>query len=208
MESYYENNRYKQSPWRNWTLFPGLCFRKFRFLKWSDTSRPVKQAPCLKASLPRLSSPAKMSQAVVEAGGASGIEKVVKTTCFLADMADFAAFNDSIRRSSSQPSPHAAALPLKELPKGALCEIEAISRACNLAIEKSSVISLYPRGSILPPVLRRLGLIQRAKLYKQIQPVRHLSGAAVHIDNTKIYTSNCPGLDQDFYSLHRRSLSP
>ena len=48
--------------------------------------------------------------AVLEAGGA-GLESVLKTTCFLADMADFAAFNAVYAESISWQSPRAAASP-------------------------------------------------------------------------------------------------
>ena len=64
-------------------------------------------------------------KAVVEAGG-SGIEKVVKTTCFLADMADFAAFNEVYAKFFTS-KPARSCFAVKELPKGALCEIEAIA---------------------------------------------------------------------------------
>lgn len=64
-------------------------------------------------------------KAVVEAGGSS-IEKVVKTTCFLADMADFAAFNEVYAKFFTS-KPARSCFAVKELPKGALCEIEAIA---------------------------------------------------------------------------------
>ena len=63
--------------------------------------------------------------AILKAAGASP-EKVVKTTCFLADMADFAAFN----RVYGRYFPHCPArscVAVKELPKGVLAEVEAIA---------------------------------------------------------------------------------
>lgn len=63
--------------------------------------------------------------AVLEAGGAS-LGKVVKTTCFLADMADFAAFNEVYARYFTG-KPARSCVAVKELPKGLLCEIEAIA---------------------------------------------------------------------------------
>ena len=57
--------------------------------------------------------------AILEAAG-SGFEKVVKTTCFLADIADFAAFNFTSK-------PARSCVAVKDLPKGALCEIEAVA---------------------------------------------------------------------------------
>lgn len=63
--------------------------------------------------------------AILEAAGSS-YEKVIKTTCFLADMADFAAFNEVYAKYFiSKPSRSCVAV--KELPKGVLCEIEAIA---------------------------------------------------------------------------------
>ena len=53
-------------------------------------------------------------------------ERVVKTTCFLADMADFAAFNEVYARYFPS-KPARSCVAVKTLPKGALCEIEAIA---------------------------------------------------------------------------------
>lgn len=64
-------------------------------------------------------------QAVLEAGGVK-IENVVKTTCFLADMGDFAAFNEVYARYFSS-RPARSCVAVKALPKGVLCEIEAIA---------------------------------------------------------------------------------
>ena len=67
--------------------------------------------------------------AVLAAGGAS-YEQVVKTTCFLADMADFAAFNEVYAEYFTS-KPARSCVAVKELPKGVLCEIEAIAvKAC------------------------------------------------------------------------------
>ena len=63
--------------------------------------------------------------AVLEAGGAN-FEKVFKTTCFLADMADFAAFNEVYARYFIS-KPARSCVAVKDLPKGVLCEIEAIA---------------------------------------------------------------------------------
>ncbi|OUN39643.1 regulator [Faecalibacterium sp. An77] len=63
--------------------------------------------------------------AILEAAG-SGLDKVVKTTCFLAHMEDFAAFNEVYARYFTS-KPARSCVAVKELPKGALCEIEAIA---------------------------------------------------------------------------------
>ena len=65
--------------------------------------------------------------AILEAGGSS-FEKVVKTTCFLADMADFAAFNEVYAKFFTS-KPARSCVAVKDLPKGVLCEIEAIAEA-------------------------------------------------------------------------------
>ena len=63
--------------------------------------------------------------AVLEAAGAS-LAKVVKTTCFLADMNDFAAFNEVYAKHFSG-KPARSTVAVKQLPKSALIEIEAIA---------------------------------------------------------------------------------
>ena len=61
--------------------------------------------------------------AILEAAG-SGFEKVFKTTCFLADMGDFGAFNEVYARYFVS-KPARSCVAVKTLPKGVLCEIEA-----------------------------------------------------------------------------------
>lgn len=63
--------------------------------------------------------------AILEAAG-SGYEKVVKTTCFLAEIADFAAFNEVYARYFVS-KPARSCVAVKDLPKGVLCEVEAIA---------------------------------------------------------------------------------
>ena len=63
--------------------------------------------------------------AVLTAGGA-GFATVIKTTCFLADMADFAAFNEVYAKFFIS-KPARSCVAVKTLPKGVLCEIEAIA---------------------------------------------------------------------------------
>ena len=54
------------------------------------------------------------------------INDVVKTTVFLADMGDFAAFNEVYARYFTS-KPARSCVAVRELPKGVLCEIEAIA---------------------------------------------------------------------------------
>ena len=61
--------------------------------------------------------------AILEAAG-SGYDKVIKTTCFLADIADFAAFNEVYAKYFTS-KPARSCVADKTLPKNVLCEIEA-----------------------------------------------------------------------------------
>jgi 2-iminobutanoate/2-iminopropanoate deaminase len=60
------------------------------------------------------------------AAAGTSIDKVVKTTCFLADMADFAAFNEVYAKHFTG-KPARSCVAVKALPAGALCEIEVIA---------------------------------------------------------------------------------
>lgn len=64
-------------------------------------------------------------KAVLEKAGFS-LENVVKTTCFLADMNDFAAMNEVYRKHFTSDYPARSAVAIKTLPKNGLVEIEAI----------------------------------------------------------------------------------
>ena len=55
------------------------------------------------------------------------LSHVVKTTVFLADMTDFAAMNEVYAEFFSQPYPARSAVAVKQLPKGALVEVECIA---------------------------------------------------------------------------------
>ena len=63
--------------------------------------------------------------AILAASGSS-FENVVKTTCFLADMGDFAAFNEIYARYFTS-KPARSCVAVKALPKGLLVEVEAIA---------------------------------------------------------------------------------
>ena len=63
--------------------------------------------------------------AILTAAG-TRMEKVFKTTCFLADMGDFAAFNEVYAKYFTS-KPARSCVAVKTLPKNVLCEIEAIA---------------------------------------------------------------------------------
>jgi 2-iminobutanoate/2-iminopropanoate deaminase len=65
--------------------------------------------------------------AVLDAAGMS-FDDVVKTTCFLADINDFNAFNGVYIRFMPDPPPARSTFQVGALPRGALVEIEAIAR--------------------------------------------------------------------------------
>ena len=64
-------------------------------------------------------------QAVLSAAGAS-LKSAVKTVCFLNDMADFAAFNEVYAQYFTE-KPARSCVAVKDLPKGALVEVEVIA---------------------------------------------------------------------------------
>ena len=67
--------------------------------------------------------------AILEAAG-TNFSNVIKTTCFLADMNDFAAFNEVYAKFFTS-KPARSCVAVKTLPKNVLCEIEAIAVKSN-----------------------------------------------------------------------------
>jgi len=68
----------------------------------------------------------KNAQAILQAAG-KDLTNVVKTTVFLSDIANFAAMNEVYAQYFSAPFPARSAVAVKDLPKGALVEIEVIA---------------------------------------------------------------------------------
>ena len=64
-------------------------------------------------------------QAVLTAAG-SGLDKAIKTTCYLSDMENFAAFNEIYAQYFTE-KPARSCVAVKALPKGALVEVEVIA---------------------------------------------------------------------------------
>lgn len=64
--------------------------------------------------------------AAVLAAAGTGLDRVVKTTCFLTDIADFAAFN-AVYAEYFPNRPARSCIGVKELPKGAICEVECVA---------------------------------------------------------------------------------
>ena len=65
-----------------------------------------------------------LGEVLKEAG--TSFDKVLKTTCFLADMSDFAAFNEVYGKYFTS-KPARSCVAVKTLPKGVLCEVEHIA---------------------------------------------------------------------------------
>ena len=65
-------------------------------------------------------------KAVLEAAGSS-LENVVKTTCFLQDLADFAAFNAVYSQSFTSEPPARSTVQVAKLPREVLVEVEAVA---------------------------------------------------------------------------------
>ena len=64
-------------------------------------------------------------EAVLNAAGSS-LQKAIKTTCFLSDMADFAAFNAVYAQYFTE-KPARSCVAVKDLPKGAMVEVEVVA---------------------------------------------------------------------------------
>ena len=67
----------------------------------------------------------KNALAIVEAAGMTA-DNVVKTTCFLAEISDFAGFNEVYAKYFTS-KPARSCVAVKDIPKGVLCEIEVIA---------------------------------------------------------------------------------
>ena len=65
-----------------------------------------------------------LGEVLKEAG--TSFDKVLKTTCFLADMSDFAAFNEVYGKYFTS-NPARSCVAVKTLPKGVLCEVDLIA---------------------------------------------------------------------------------
>ena len=69
-------------------------------------------------------------KAILEAAG-SGLDRLVKTTVYLANLADFAAMNEVYARHVGEQPPARATVEVSGLPSGALIEIEAVAIAAG-----------------------------------------------------------------------------
>ena len=83
-----------------------------------------------------------LGEVLKEAG--TSFDKVLKTTCFLADMSDFAAFNEVYGKYFTS-KPARSCVAVKTLPKGVLCEVELIA-----AVEESKINGRRTKNRLQP----------------------------------------------------------
>ena len=108
-EFYYEDSTYRQSTCSNRTILPGYHpWRYTLHIRSEQADRVMKNLG-----------------AVLEAAGSS-YENAIKTVCFLADMNDFAAFNEVYAKYFVN-KPARSCVAVKTLPKNVLCEVEVIA---------------------------------------------------------------------------------
>ena len=68
-----------------------------------------------------------ISLAAVLAAAGSSLDRVIKTTCFVTDLADFAAFNDVYGRHFGQHKPARSTVQVAALPRGVKVEVECVA---------------------------------------------------------------------------------
>jgi len=117
---HYELHQHSRCPRRNRPLFSGylrqrlpVCFRPGTGEIVGTTIEEQAERAC------------QSIKAILAANGL-GFEDVIKTTCFLANMEDFAAFNGVYGKYFTG-KPARSCVAVKELPKKLLCEIEIIA---------------------------------------------------------------------------------
>ena len=113
-EFYYEDSTYRQSTCSNRTILPGYHPWRYTLHIRSDPGGSGNWRGVMKNL-----------GAVLEAAGSS-YENAIKTVCFLADMNDFAAFNEVYAKYFVN-KPARSCVAVKTLPKNVLCEVEVIA---------------------------------------------------------------------------------
>ena len=128
LKTEYAHKRRSSTLPRTSSLSCPLIYQLCRFA-YVYTSGQIPVDPTTGAIAEGIAAQAEMScknvGAILEAAGV-GFEQVFKTTCFLADMGDFAAFNEVYAKYFVS-KPARSCVAVKTLPKNVLCEIEAIA---------------------------------------------------------------------------------
>ena len=115
----------KNAPAANGTYSQGIISGDFVYCSGQIPVNPETGLPAEGGIEAQAEQSCKNVAAVLEAAG-TGMDKVVKTTCFLADMADFAVFNEVYAKYFVS-NPARSCVAAKSLPKNVLCEVEAIA---------------------------------------------------------------------------------
>ena len=123
-----EQHRHERAHRRRRALQPGHRHRRDGLLLRPGRARPASGQLVEGGIGHRAERALRNLGAVLEAAGL-GYADVVKTTCFLADIGDFAAFNEVYARFFAEPPPARSTFAVAALPKGARVEVEAVARS-------------------------------------------------------------------------------
>ena len=104
----------------------GTLFERLVFTSGQIPLDPVSMAVVEGGVVEQTEQVMKNLFAVLEAAGSSA-NQVLKTTCFLSDMADFAAFNEVYARYFGETPPARSCVQAAALPRGVKVEVEAIA---------------------------------------------------------------------------------
>lgn len=101
-----------------------------------------------------------LGEVLKEAG--TSFDKVLKTTCFLADMSDFAAFNEVYGKYFTS-KPARSCVAVKTLPKGVLCEVELIA-----AVEEQDKWQKNKKQAAARPIVRAVPMQVNAEANRRV----------------------------------------
>ena len=101
-----------------------------------------------------------LGEVLKEAG--TSFDKVLKTTCFLADMSDFAAFNEVYGKYFTS-KPARSCVAVKTLPKGVLCEVELIA-----AVEEEDKWQKNKKQAAARPIVRAVPMQVNAEANRRV----------------------------------------
>ena len=101
-----------------------------------------------------------LGEVLKEAG--TSFDKVLKTTCFLADMSDFAAFNEVYGKYFTS-KPARSCVAVKTLPKGVLCEVELIA-----AVEEYDKWQKHKKQAAARPIVQAVPMQVNAEANRRV----------------------------------------
>ena len=122
---HHESSLYREGTSSNRTILPGNDLKWSIIHIWTDSGKSCNRRDQRKYIETQAEQVMKnLGEVLKEAG--SSFEKAVKTTCFLADMGDFAKFNEVYAKYFVN-KPARSCVAVKTLPKNVLCEVEVIA---------------------------------------------------------------------------------